>query len=133
MKRRNLVLLLGLATSMLATIAAAQNYRTVGDRDGRQAVFSPAQSAQLQLVDDHRGRDRDDRRYDRDRDGDRDRGRNWDRDRDRGRVYRYRPYYSGGYANGYVYQQAPTGYYDQWGVWHAYGWYDAYGYWHPYR
>lgn len=129
MKRRNVVLLLALATSMLATIAAAQT-RTVGDRDQRQArpaVFSPAQSAQLQLADwnDHRGHDRDDRAYYR--------GRDRDRYRDQGRVYGYRPYTYGGYASGYAYQTAPTGYYDQWGVWHAYGFYDAYGYWHPYR
>ncbi len=132
MKRyRNVVLLLALATSMLATIAAAQT-RAAGARQQRQArpaVFNQAQSAQLQMVDrnDHRGQNRDDRAYYRDRDADR------DRYRAPVRVYGARPYYSGGYVSGYVYQPAPTGYYDQWGVWHPYGWYDAYGYWHPYR
>jgi hypothetical protein len=126
-RRRNVVLLLALATSMLATIAAAQT-RAVGDRDQRQArpaVFSSAHSAQLQLAGDHRGQNRDDRAYY--RGGDR------DRYRTQVRVYGARPYYYGGYAGGYAYQTAPTGYYDQWGVWHPYGWYDTYGYWHPYR
>ena len=126
MKRRNVVLLLALVTSMLATIAAAQTSRAAGDREQRQArpaVFSPAQSAQLQPANwnDHSGRDRDDRAY--------------SRGRDRVRVYGYSAPYYGGYVGGYVYAPAlpPAGYYDQWGVWHPYGWYDVYGYWHPYR
>ena len=83
-----------------------------GDRDGHQG-------ARQEFRD--RGNDRD-RHFDRD---DRD-GRRFDRS-DHGRFN-----FGVGVYAAPVPAPAASGYYDQYGVWHAYGYYDQFGVWHPY-
>lgn len=101
------------------------------------AVAAPVVSMARDRDDDRgfRGRDfdrhermehRDYGRHFRDWDGDYGRrSRDWDRDRGRSRF---------GFSFGY--QTAPTpaanGYYDQYGIWHAYGYYDQWGNYIPY-
>jgi hypothetical protein len=98
------------------------------------AVAAPTMSMAANH-DDHRGGNNDRREVSRGRDNDRgevSRGRDWDRrdfryhDRDRDRGFSF------GFRVGTAPAPAANGYYDQYGVWHAYGYYDQFGNYHSY-
>ncbi|HEX6897355.1 MAG TPA: hypothetical protein VF146_18880 [Bryobacteraceae bacterium] len=101
------------------TLAADRGGNRDGHEGARQEFRDRGNDRDRHFDRDDRHFDRDDRRFDRD-------GRRFDRD-DHGRFN-----FGVGVYAAPVPAPAASGYYDQYGVWHAYGYYDQFGVWHPY-